>query len=420
METIWAQLSHQVIQQVYEIKPHFWVFSMRAKTKGFLLLNFHNEHPTFSIQDKQESNILTSFSEAGLSEKLNGFHINEVKIAEDRSVMLSLVSETQRYSLKFQLAPYAPRFQLIQFEEIIYDSILGWQPKVKIKSKSSSLVLDNSLNLDWILRYSYSLDYLQIIQKTITRKKKREEALKEDLRNHIKCLGYQTIAEAIQSLPNQAWQDYPNPNQLPPPKLNFKTNFSGTNELFKLYKKAKKGINLVQLQLELNQSFMDTIQPFSVMVPPLTSQDLASLKSFLENEHLLSGMERKPREVLHHSPYYVEYKGVRISYGKNAKQNHQLTFSIAKKSDIFMHIEGKPGSHLIIHHSQFDRDLIIRGAQVILALANQISGTITYAKVGSLKQTKTLGLVLIKDSKTIKANADPEFINKLLENSKRY
>jgi hypothetical protein len=420
METIWSQLTNQIIQHVYSIKPYFWVFTMRAKSNGLLILNLQNEHPVFSIQNKNDASLFSNFSELGLTDKLKGFQIDKVKIAEDQSVIMSLTSENQMFSLKFQLAPYAPRFQLIQFDEILYDSILGWQPKDKIKSKPAILSVDHSLDLEWIIRYSYSMDYLQIIKKTLIRKVKRQEALENDLKTHESSLGYQSIAEAIQSQPNQSWLTYANPHQLPPPHINFKTDFSGIDELFELYKKAKKGIKQTQMQMKLNLAFIETLHPFSKLVPPLSEKDLSLLKSFLEKEHLLSGIESKPTEVLHHSPYYVEYHGVRFSYGKNAKQNHQLTFSIAKKSDIFMHIEGKPGSHLIMHHSQFDHDLLIKGAQVVLALAKQIAGTVTYAKVGSLKQTKTLGLVLIKDSKTIKANADPEFSNKLLENSKRY
>ncbi len=420
MDNIWSQLTFQIIQQVYKIKPNFWIFMMRSKSNGLLIFNFENEHPCFSIQNKIDSPLLKFFSESGLTDKLKGSLIHGIKISEDHAIIMSLKNEHQSFVLKFQLAPSAPRFQLLQSDVILYDSILGWHPKENIKSKASKLVIDHSLDVDLIIRYSYSLDYLQIIKKTLARKNKRQLALIEDLHTHTQALGYQAIAEAIQSQPNRDWQHYPNPNQLPAPDVNFKANYAGINQLFQLYKKAKKGVSLSQIQLNLNAAFLERLYPFSIMNPPLSNKDLSSLKAFLEKEHLLSALEPKPTEVFHQSPYYVEFQGVRFSYGKNAKQNHQLTFSIAKKNDIFMHIEGKPGSHVVIHHSQFDHDLMIRGAQIVLALAKQMAGTITYAKVGSLKQTKTLGQVLIKDSKTIKANADLEFSSKILENSKRY
>ena len=184
METIWSQLTNQIIQHVYSIKPYFWVFTMRAKSNGLLILNLQNEHPVFSIQNKNDAPLFSNFSELGLTDKLKGFQIDKVKIAEDQSVIMSLTSENQTVSLKFQLAPYAPRFQLIQFDEILYDSILGWQPKDKIKSKPAILSVDHSLDIEWIIRYSYSMDYLQIIKKTLIRKVKLQKALKNDLKTH--------------------------------------------------------------------------------------------------------------------------------------------------------------------------------------------------------------------------------------------
>ncbi|MFZ9782483.1 MAG: hypothetical protein ACO3C8_04635, partial [Bacilli bacterium] len=82
--------------------------------------------------------------------------------------------------------------------------------------------------------------------------------------------------------------------------------------------------------------------------------------------------------------------------------------------------EGKPGSHLILHHSQFDHDWLVKGAQLVLALAKQTTGLVTYAKVGSLKRTTSLGQVLIKDVKHIRVNADPKWAEPLLKGIKRY
>jgi len=40
--------------------------------------------------------------------------------------------------------------------------------------------------------------------------------------------------------------------------------------------------------------------------------------------------------------------GYTIMIGKNAKMNDHLTFKIAKPNDIFLHVSGQPGSHVII------------------------------------------------------------------------
>jgi len=56
----------------------------------------------------------------------------------------------------------------------------------------------------------------------------------------------------------------------------------------------------------------------------------------------------------------------------------------------------------------------------VLALAEKISGEITYAKVGSLKRTTQLGQVLVKDAKKIKVQANPTWADEVLKLVKRY
>jgi predicted ribosome quality control (RQC) complex YloA/Tae2 family protein len=152
--------------------------------------------------------------------------------------------------------------------------------------------------------------------------------------------------------------------------------------------------------------------------PNLNELDI--VKSFLVREHLISGIKPKPILVSHESPYFIIEKNIKYSFGKNSKQNDFLTFSIAKKNDVFMHIYGEPGSHLILHQTNFDHDGIIKGAQLVLALAKKISGEITYAKVGSLKRTTQIGQVIVKDAKKIKVNANPDWANQMLKMVKRY
>jgi predicted ribosome quality control (RQC) complex YloA/Tae2 family protein len=176
----------------------------------------------------------------------------------------------------------------------------------------------------------------------------------------------------------------------------------------------------VNQQLKLNKQVIDTyVYHLNLMAKP-TWHDLEVVQSFLIQEHFISGINPKPVQVSHQSPYYILDKNTKYSFGKNSKQNDYLTFSIAKKSDTFMHIYGEPGSHLIVHQAKFDHDAIIKGAQLVLALAKKISGEVTYAKVGSLKRTTQAGQVIVKDAKKMKVNANPDWANQMLAMVKRY
>lgn len=44
----------------------------------------------------------------------------------------------------------------------------------------------------------------------------------------------------------------------------------------------------------------------------------------------------------------VEYEGFTIKYGRDAKSNDYLTFNVALDEDIWLHVKGVPGSHVVI------------------------------------------------------------------------
>jgi predicted ribosome quality control (RQC) complex YloA/Tae2 family protein len=44
----------------------------------------------------------------------------------------------------------------------------------------------------------------------------------------------------------------------------------------------------------------------------------------------------------------LEVDGYMIQYGRDAKSNDYLTFIVAEDEDIWMHVKGVPGSHVVI------------------------------------------------------------------------
>ena len=59
----------------------------------------------------------------------------------------------------------------------------------------------------------------------------------------------------------------------------------------------------------------------------------------------------------------IEVDGYFIFVGKDAKSNDYLTFNIADKEDIWMHVKGVPGSHVVIRvRENLPIDLVIKKA----------------------------------------------------------
>lgn len=420
LHPIWQTLSQQTLQHVYQLSRHTWVFLCRGRRPIALLIDLTNTNPGYAMHQLEEKPNLEAWQPHALETWLKDSQIQSCALDAHQRIECLIRQGEKNLHLLFQLTPYAPRILLIQENTVIFDTVHGWHPKDLINPKLAPILSPMQLNLKTMMAQALSETYRQILNQSLVKKQRRQAALQQDYFIHERNLAYQAIAEAMQLQPNLAWSQYPNPNGLPQPSGQFKTDFAGVNLLYALYKKAKQGLIEVEKQRNENEKQMHHLQALLAMPLPDSESQLNEFKSYLIKHHLLSGTKTKPTPVDHRSPYFIEDKGMRYSFGKNAKQNDHLTFEIAKKSDIFLHIEGKPGSHVIIHHHQFDHDMLVRGAQLVLALAKQMSGTITYAKVGSLKRTKILGQVLVKDAKTIKVNADPNWTEMTLKETQRY
>jgi len=419
-----ASIIGKKINHIYLFPSHDWILFLNGKPDLGWVICLDNVNPRMHIQS-----LITQYSSFkdliphGLDQHLHNLIIQAVHVDDSFRLNITLSNQdalSESLILRIQLAPYAPRLTLLNNEVIVFDSILGWQPKELIKPKLSRFIFDSTLDIATLHLNFLAKEYQSLMKLHYQKKVKRQSALEKDLTTHEEQLNYKVIAEAIQMNPNLSWADYPNPFHLKQPTLSFKCNYDGVNHLFRLIKKAKQGMKEVNHQLKLNQETIDTYLHHLNLVAKPTWEELKVVQSFLIDEHFISGINPKPVQVSHQSPYYIIDKNIKYSFGKNSKQNDYLTFSIAKKSDIFLHIDGEPGSHLIVHQAKFDHDAIIKGAQLVLALAKKISGQVTYAKVGSLKRTTQIGQVIVKDAKKMKVNANPDWANQMLAMVKRY
>ena len=128
---------------------------------------------------------------------------------------------------------------------------------------------------------------------------------------------------------------------------------------------------------------------------------------------------KKPK-IAKLNPYYIVYKGTLIFFGKNNKQNDNLTFKIAKKNDTFMHIRNVPGSHIIINDAKPPKDVLIFAANLALYLSKKPDGDVTYAPVNAIKKGPLPGQVLMRSEQTIFVRYDEKLTNLFTTNIKRF
>lgn len=96
----------------------------------------------------------------------------------------------------------------------------------------------------------------------------------------------------------------------------------------------------------------------------------------------------------------VDIDGFTVYVGKDAKSNDYLTFNIADNDDIWMHVKGVPGSHVIIKTKELSstKEISIPSKEVIKKAAElsknnskadkQDKATVVYCKRKFVKKEK--------------------------------
>ena len=111
--------------------------------------------------------------------------------------------------------------------------------------------------------------------------------------------------------------------------------------------------------------------------------------------------------------YQIEYKGQKITFGKNNLQNNAVSFEYAHKDYMWFHGQKYHGAHVVVNNSKPDEDTIRLCANIAAYYSKgrySSSVPVDYCLVKDLKKVKGSkpGFVLINNYKTI--YIDPEEI----------
>jgi hypothetical protein len=270
--------------------------------------------------------------------------------------------------------------------------------KVKVQPHHVSPKVVNDINIDAIILESIHSTYMHILQIALDKSYKRQSSLVSDLNKHMQALKYEALAETILTHQSLNHEDMTWFFKQHPTLVHANLGII-IDRCYAFVKKAKKGIQMVR---EQQTALTETIHLYETMLSryqEATMVNIEHLKSWLiQTRHIVAKTE-KPILPTRLSPYQVRYKQWTVSYGKNQEQNHYLTFSLAKKKHVFLHLDGYPSHHVILHADRFDEEGIRFAGEILLALNQLPDGHIVFAKVGSLKATSVKGTVIMRDVK---------------------
>lgn len=245
------------------------------------------------------------------------------------------------------------------------------------------------------------MERYEILFKHIKSRTKSQKAKIKVLEKEIETardnLRYQDIGNMVLALSDDLEQlkDYLKDNNV---ELNTAyTLGQNANLFFKKYKKAKRTIEMDGIELEKAKNEISKYESISAQVNYMNDDDLYELAMELIPGKFTNKDKKNTKTKLS----YITVDGTRIYFGKNAKQNNEITFKLAKPNNTYLHIKDYHGSHVLIENDKPTKEQLLVASEMCLILSNKEAGDIMYTPITLVKKGTTLGEALLKTYQTI-------------------
>jgi predicted ribosome quality control (RQC) complex YloA/Tae2 family protein len=143
-----------------------------------------------------------------------------------------------------------------------------------------------------------------------------------------------------------------------------------------------------------------------------SSEQLDQIKTELTSLGYIKKTRQKPaqtKEKAHHFQFLTS-DGFKVLVGRNDKENDYISFKLAKKDDLWFHVDGMPGSHVLLireeRNRDFGRDAISQAASLAAYFSkarNSKKVSVVYTLVKYIRKPKNAkpGLVTLGREKSI-------------------
>ncbi|MEK4228675.1 Rqc2 family fibronectin-binding protein [Solibacillus sp. FSL H8-0538] len=145
-----------------------------------------------------------------------------------------------------------------------------------------------------------------------------------------------------------------------------KTPVENAQSYYTKYNKAKNALIMVQEQLDKTVNDIAYFEMLMQQVEQAAPADIEEIREELaEQGYLRLRASKKKKKPTKPTPEeFTSSTGIKISVGKNNKQNDFLTFKIAKRNEIWLHTKDIPGSHVVIHTTEPDEATLMEAAML--------------------------------------------------------
>lgn len=411
---------HSFINKIYSPSKLDLVISF-SKGKGkSLIISLNTTYPFINVIDDKIIFSNTTFFLNNIKNKLLNSHFIDIStINNDNIVKMDFIKTTEtydkiHYSLIVELFKANPNIILLEEDKISfalrYRGIetkhpiihgLSYLPPQKISEFKEFNKEEFILNYPKTLEDSYLKEKYNPILISLKRKHKslvtKVKKLIEEKEKAKENLVYKDYGELILSYLDEL-------NENPASSIDLigiditKYNLSPTDlsqKFFKIYKKAKTSLKMLDQYIDESQNEVNYIESILNCTSFYKEDDYLDLIDELKERKIVEFKIKNPANLKKNpaKPYYFLKNGVRIGFGKNAKQNNELTFKLARKNDYFVHIKDLHGSHVVIFDENPSDEIITFALELALYLSNKNDGELQYTKISNVKKSGTLGLV---------------------------
>ncbi len=203
-----------------------------------------------------------------------------------------------------------------------------------------------------------------------------------------------------------------------------KTPQQNAAQYYKQYTKAKTANRMLT---ELLRSAREEEQYLDSVLDELsraeTEQDLSEIRRELIDGGYIkenSGGKRQKRPTARKPLRFLSDTGREILVGRGNLQNDELTFRLARRTDLWLHVQKIPGSHVVVSQAEGEADeATLRQAAALAVTFSQARDggrtAVDYTPVRNVKKPSGArpGRVIYTDYRTITAMADEELARRL-------
>jgi predicted ribosome quality control (RQC) complex YloA/Tae2 family protein len=190
-----------------------------------------------------------------------------------------------------------------------------------------------------------------------------------------------------------------------------------SKKYFKKYKKLKTSIPHIDKQIISAKLELRYFNQLMQQIENASLKDIEEIKDELvDKKYIKRSLKHKKRKIKPNFDTYYDNLGIEILVGKNNLQNSHITHTVARHNEIWFHVKGAPGSHVVTRKVFPLEEETIRTAAQLAAYFSKMktssSVPVDYLEIRYIKKIpgKINSFVTYKNNKTIYIDPDESFI----------